>query len=57
MAKDMAINFDGASVDESEFKPSQLKEDVQSSTQKSLFMSHSMWEYLVLFCHFLFKPF
>ena len=29
--KRRAINFEGASVDESEFKPSQLKEDVQSS--------------------------
>merc|ERR1712037_318673 len=31
--KRRAINFDGASVDESEFKPSQLKEDVQSSRE------------------------
>merc|ERR1712024_83305 len=29
--KRRAINFEGASVDGSEFKPSQLKEDVQSS--------------------------
>merc|ERR1712184_63050 len=29
--KRRAIDFEGASVDESEFKPSQLKEDVQSS--------------------------
>ena len=33
--KRRAINFDGASVDESEFKPSQLKEDVQSSMEKN----------------------
>merc|ERR1712018_341123 len=30
-----AINFDGASVEESELNPSQLKEDVQSSMEKN----------------------
>merc|ERR1711936_1134280 len=33
--KGRAINFEGASVDESELKPSQLKEDVQSSMEKN----------------------
>merc|ERR1711890_123946 len=33
--KRRAINFDGASVEESELNPSQLKEDVQSSMEKN----------------------
>merc|ERR1711890_153848 len=33
--KRRAINFEGASVDESELSPSQLKEDVQSSMEKN----------------------